>query len=234
MSLDEPFDPFRTATKAKAKIGSSGGTTTTMDREFFAVELPSGATLQVPTEEEAGYLERAVDRYRADYALTNVSDLGEVDRCIGLELQMHRIQVWLGRRVDYDNKPIDENAMMQRSQQLSSEIRQIKKTLGIDKVNRDRTHGRGSVNERMTNLLERARRFGLMRNEQQRRAIVLANQLESLMTQKRNAKTEKERRMLAVTDEDIFQWIETVFIPEFREIDEAYRAGDQKMWILAG
>lgn len=196
------------------------------------VDLPSGAKLNVPTEEEAEYVRRMVEGYQTDYALTNISDIGEVDRCIGLELQMHRCQVWLARRSDYDGKHIEEDKMMQRTRELSAEIRQVKKTLGVDRVARERQSGKGSVYEYIHNLLERARRFGLMRNAQMARAIQLAFKLISLRTAQKNAVTEKEIKMLGVSDADIMEWIDTVFTPAFYEIDEAYREGDQKMWIL--
>jgi hypothetical protein len=223
--FDQPFDPFRVAETEKSAPPPDGA--------FHEIDLPSGARLSVPTLEEAQYLQRMVDGYREDYQLTNVSDIGELDRCITLELQMHRCQVWLIRRTDYDNTKVDENAMMQRTRELSAEIRQVKKTLGVDRVARERQSGKGSVFEYITSILERARRFGLMRNAQMARAIELANKLISLRTAQKNCTTDKELKLLAVTDADIMEWIDQVFTPEFQAIDEAYREGDQKMWILA-
>lgn len=223
---NEPFDPFQQARKAEDEQA------TAEPGNYIAVELPSGATLSVPNHEEAEYLRRVVEGYRTDYALTNVADLGELDRCIGLELQMHRCQVWLARRTDYDGKKVEENSMMQRTRELSAEIRQVKKTLGVDRVARERQSGRGSVYEYVSHVLEKARRFGLMRNAQQARAIELAFKLISMRTAQKNCTTDKEIKMLGVSDADIMDWIDTQFTPAFFEIDEAYREGDQKMWIL--
>lgn len=220
--LDEPFEPFKTPASM----------TTASGQELFQVELPSGALIGVPTEEEAAHLTLTVERYQDQYALENVSDLAEVDRCLCLELQMHRNQVWLARRSDYDGKAVDENALQQRSKESSAEIRQIKKTLGIDKVARDRQTGRGSTHQYISDLLGRARRFGLMRNQQAAKSIELAMELISLVTVHRNA-NEKERRMLRCTEDDIIEWIETVFTPEFMAIDEYFREHDQSTYILS-
>lgn len=222
--LDQPFEPFKPAPSGQAADDS--------ESSFFEVQLPSGVMYAVPTQAEAEHLERKVEQYRDQYALDNVADLGEVDRCLTLELLSHRYQMWLGRRSDYGGKTIDENALQQRCKEISNELRQIKKTLGIDKVSRERQTGKGSAHERVTSILERARRFGLMRNEQSAKATELAMELISMMTARKNCKTEKHKRLLRVTDEDIFEWIDTIFTPEFMAIDEAYRAGDQKMWIM--
>lgn len=221
---DQPFDPWAVA--AKESVAGDG------QAETFVATLPSGAQIQVLTAEEAGYLNGVVAAYETQYALENVSDLSELDRCLGLELQSHRIALFLARGCDYNAKSVDDDKLRQRLKEISMEIRQVKKTLGIDKVNRDRQTGRGSAHERISNILARAHRFGLMRNQQAATAHELAMELISLMQRRRNAVTDKERRMLRVTDDDIFEWIETVFEPEFMAVDEAYRRDDQKMWIL--
>lgn len=230
--LDQPFEPFKAA-QAQAAAAGGNSASGTPDRPLFEVQLPSGAFIAVPTAEEAEHLGNKVAQYREQFNLDNVADLGEVDRCLSLELESHRYHTWLARRCDYDGKAIDENALQQRCKETSGELRQIKKTLGIDKVSRERQTGRGSAYERVTNVLDRARRFGLMRNAQSAKATELAMELISMMTARANCKSDKQKRMLRVTDEDIFEWIETIFTPEFMEIDAAYRREDQRMWILS-
>lgn len=222
-NLDQPFEVFKATPAA-----STGG-----PAELFPVVLPSGALFEVPTQAEAEHLHTKVTQYHEQYALDNVADLGEVDRCLTLELLSHRYQTWLARRTDYDGKSIDENALQQRCKEISNELRQIKKTLGIDKVSRERQTGKGSAFQMVTEILDKARRFGLMRNAQSAKATELAMELISMMTARSNCKNDKQKRMLRVTDEDIFEWIETIFTPEFMAIDAAYREADQKMWILA-
>lgn len=221
--LSKPFELFKATPTDNGKAGE----------DLFQVELPSGAFIAVPTEAEALHLGVKVQQYRDQYALDNVADLGEVDRCLTLELLSHRYQTWLARRTDYDGVKIDENALQQRCKEMSNELRQIKKTLGIDKVSRERQTGKGSAYQRVSDILDRARRFGLMRNEQSAKATELAMELISMMTARSNCKNDKQKRMLRVTDEDIFEWIENIFTPEFMAIDAAYRESDQRMWILS-
>jgi hypothetical protein len=42
---------------------------------------------------------------------------------------------------------------------------------------------------------------------------------------------EIERRENHVTQEDVFDWIRTIAIPEFNAIDEHFRTTSQRFWI---
>jgi len=197
----------------------------------YEVTLPSGATFDVLTADEAEQLTKKVEEYTSQYSLENVADLGDLDIVIQLELMVHRMTLWFSRRYDYDGKRVDENQLAQRAKEISGELRQRKKLLGIDKVARDRARGEGSVHERMTNLLARAERFGIHRNKQSAKAIELAMELISMRNTSRNCPDDKMRKRLAVTDQDIMSWVDTYFTKEFQQLDIDYRNSDQRTWI---
>ena len=143
---------------------------------------------------------------------------------------IHRWGRWLSRRVDDAGIPIDEKTVGDRIASTSSELRQLKKLLGIDKVAREKAKGEGSVPHYLANLLERAKAFGVNRERQLDKSLELANQLASLVLLYRNCNAD-ERRNLHVTEADLIEWIESFFVPEFEAVDAYFRSHAQKFWV---
>lgn len=194
------------------------------------VTLPSGTSHPVLNHYEAEYLTERVARYHEDNALTNISDLQDLDRMLAMELFVHRWSIWVSQRSDYDGRAIDEAFYQRQVNAYSTELRQLKKLLGLDKPARDRTKGEGSVAHYWSQLGVRAKAFGVMRNRQLDRALILTNQLIGLVTFHKNA-TEAEREEFHVTAEDIVEWIDSVYRPEYSEIDEHFRHHEQTFWV---
>lgn len=217
MSSPPPFQPF------------SSGAVATADSEFIPVELPSGAFYEVLTQEEAEYVEGKTADYTHGFQFNNVADLGELDRLVEMELLVHRYNRWLGRRKDYKGAAIDEGPLQTKVNSWSTEIRQIKLKLGIDKVTRDRQRGEGSVAQRWTTTITRAKAFGVMRCKQASMAITLAQQLIALMDLRRNTDDiDKER--LKLSDAGILEWIDTRFRDDFTEIAAHFRKTEMHYW----
>lgn len=200
----------------------------------LVVALPSGAAFEVMNEEEAQYLAERVRRYLDDNTFVNVSDLQDLDGMLTLELLRHRWTRWLGMRQTYDGKPIDEPRLGGDVESLSRELRQLKRTLGIDKPARDRTRGEGSVAQRWAALTHRARLMGITRNQQAVEAITLTMQLIGVVTFSRNLETDEERRLYKVAPEDILDWVWEKMRPRMEEIDRRFRQDGpeaQKLWV---
>jgi hypothetical protein len=193
------------------------------------VTLPSGGTFSASVH-EAEFISDLSRRYTTEFAFQSSSDLSDLDRVVIFEALVRRWGRWLSRRVDDTGLPIDEKTVGDRISNTSSELRQLKKLLGIDKVAREKAKGEGSVPHYIANLLERAKAFGVHRERQLDKALELANQLSSLVVLHRNC-TEDERRSLHVTQGDLIEWIETVYIPEFEAIDAHFRANEQRFWV---
>lgn len=195
----------------------------------FQVASPSGSKMFVLTQGEKAYYEDRAKRYLADNHFVNVSDLQDVDRLLMLELMVTRWGTWLSQETDYWGGAIDPDVLQKSVKEYSTEIRQVKRTLGIDKLNRDKEKGE-SVADYIETLRKRAREFGVMRNEQAVKAITLFKELEALMIFYTNC-DERERQENNVEVDDVIEWITKVAIPEFNVIDEKFRENQQKYWI---
>lgn len=192
--------------------------------------LPSGAVFTVLTEAEAEHLRGRVAQYHEQLSLSNVSDLATLDTVIGLELLIYRYNHWLSMRCRYDSSAVDEGSLLKSVRDLSAECRLLKKTLGIDKVTRDRQRGDGSVAHFIARLAERAGRFGVMRSATCAKAIELGQQV-LMMVDWHKGCDEEERREYHLEHADIFAWLDTTYRKELGEVDAAFRAGDQQFWI---
>lgn len=201
--------------------------------EGLPVRLPSGAVYTVMTQAEVEYVEDRTRRYLEDNHFVNVSDLQDVDRMLMMEVLSFRWSLWISTGRDYFGEPIDDNGYRRSLNDYSGEVRQLKKTLGIDKVARDKQKGEDSVSAYLEQLRVRAKEFGIMREEQCSKAIQLAQDLRALMTLHDNS-DEKERAELHCDTEDVLDWIRTVFDPEFEKVDEYFRSKQpdgQRYWV---
>ena len=193
------------------------------------VMLPSGSKFFVHNG-EVSYFNDRVKKYQSDNHFTNMSDLQDLDRLIITELLVWRWGMWVSQKRDYWGDPVDENQWQKAIKDHSAEIRQLKKSLGLDKETRDKTKGEGSFEEFMKNLRSRAKEFGYMRNEQAAKSIELFQQLKTLIVMYNNC-DEQERAEQHITKDDLLEWIENTAIPEFDKVDEEFRKTNQRYWI---
>jgi hypothetical protein len=198
-------------------------------RNNIKVEGPSGAIYEVIHPLEKDYWNTTVKKYLSDYRFTNISDLQDLDRVVVQELMSYRYNQWVALEKDYWDEAIDVKEINRQIVEISKELRQLKKALGIDKVSREKDQG-DSVAAYIESLRRRAHEFGVMRNEQSVKAITLFQELISLVIFYEQC-TPDERKSEHIELEDIFEWIKTQAIPEFEEIDKKFRETQQKYWI---
>lgn len=185
------------------------------------------------TKAEQEFFEERSKEYTHAFKFTNVSDLAALDQVLEWELLIHRYSTFLSLGKDWRGDEIaSEGSLRREVKALSEELRQVKAALKIDKKGRD-NDVTNDVASRWEELRIRAREFGVMRNEQAAKAVELANHLIALyeMYERSDA---QERQANRCHPDDIVQWIGEVFKPQFRAIDEAFRAGKQKMWMIKG
>jgi hypothetical protein len=198
------------------------------DEGNIPVEAPSGALFHVLVEAEKEYFEDVANRYMADNQFINVSDVQDLDRVLMMELLVYRWSSWLTNETDYQGMSVDPIALNKSIKDFSSEIRLMKKALGMDKATREKDKGE-SVHEYIDNLGVRAKAFGYMRDMQHARTIELFQDLKALIEFFDNC-TPEERKENSVEMEDIMEWCREIAIPEFDSIDLEFRK-EQKMWI---
>jgi hypothetical protein len=193
------------------------------------VQLPSGATFYVITQDEADYLNERVTRYLSDNHFVNVADFQDVDKMVTFELFIHRWNLWLSKGKDYYNDDINAKQLADTIATYSSELRQLKKALNIDKTSRDKQRGDDSVPAYLDALRQRAREFGYMRNAQFQHVIESFQRISAYLTYYDNC-TEQERIEQGVTLDDVIVLIRET-IAEFNAIDETFRKEKQSMWV---
>lgn len=191
--------------------------------------LPSGAVYYVLTSGESAYLSDRILRYQADNHFINVSDIQDIDKMIVFELLIHRWTLWLSKGRDYYDEDINIKQFAEMVNSYSTEVRQLKKALGVDKVTRDRTRGDDSLPAFWAHLQRRAKEFGVMRNEQLVATITAFQRLKALLQFHDNA-DEIERRENHCEIDDLVQLLREE-IARFDQIDETFRHEKQSLWV---
>lgn len=194
----------------------------------YEVTAPSGVSFVVITASEEEQFNNMVRRYTSDNHFTNVSDLQDLDRIIFLELLCYRYSLWVSVGHDYFSDPISEPDLNKQIKDMSTEVRQLKKSLSLDKDSRDKDKGQ-DIASYIQNLGIRAKEFGVSRNEQAVQAITLFHELKSLVEFHENC-TEDERRENGIKMEDLYEWIRDIAIPAFVEVDDKFKE-QQKYWV---
>lgn len=191
------------------------------------VALPSGGLFKVH-DSEFQYFKSRADKYLSDNDFHNVSDFQDVDRLLILELLCHRWGLWISTQRDYWNDPVDENTLQKSLKDHSTEVRQLKKSLGLDRETREKLRGEDSVENYLARLRQRALHFGYMRNKQAASAIEMLMELRSIVTLHDNC-DERERIEQGCTIDQIMIWFREQFA-EFDQIDADFRK-EQATWI---
>lgn len=197
----------------------------------IGVVMPSGAWQPVMNYAEQRFMEARIEQYGEHNQLSNISDIAELDRMLVFELLVHRLGTWLGTGFDYDAEPIVAAKIQEQLGSFSTEIRLIKKNLGLDRPARERAKGEGSIEHYWSQLRVRAGQFGINRSKQLNRALELSNELQMYVQVSDNCADDEEREKLHCTLPEIFNWIRSYYIPEYTAIDAHFRTETQSMWI---
>lgn len=195
---------------------------------LYVTGVASDAEFEVLTREEKDVFETTLKKYTEDYKFENISDLQDLDRLVSLELLSYRYTWWLVKGKDYDDLQFAEKDVRDHKQKVDQEIRALKKSLGMDRKNRFESEQQ-SVSEYLSSLLRRAKEFGIHRNNQVAKAIDIFEDLKTMIGL-HDRTDEEERRHLGVDTDQILDWIRNTAIPEYDEIDNAFRK-EQRYWI---
>jgi len=190
---------------------------------------PAGGTFIVLTPDEQRFFEDLCDKYTRDYAFQNVSDLADLERVVQGEVLSQRYNRYLSVGDDYWGDPISTKEFSDAVKTVSGELRQLKKALGIDRTSR-RMDSTESLSDYVGKLLERAREFGVMRNEQSTKVLTIFHELRALITLHDNC-TEEERREQGAEMEDIMTWLRDYAFVEFDAIDTEFVNTRQRFWV---
>lgn len=218
------------ADKAKPKSLQKSGITPSRRQppKPKVVKGASGSPYEVIHDLEVAWYNEARDKYLAHYSFENIADIQDLDRLLQSELLAYRWGYWLANEADYDNHSIDEKHTRESLQKTQTELRLLKKHMGMDRRGRIESQSQ-SVADYLSTLKKRAKEFGIHRNTQVAKIIDLFSELETLIGL-HDRTDEQERAELGVTEYEIINWIRETAIPEWQAIDNEFRK-EQRYWI---
>lgn len=199
------------------------------DDELKPIMLPSGGMFWA-YDREVAYFNERVKKYLKDNHFSNMADLATLDQVLMLEMLVWRWTTWVSQQKDYWDEPINEAGTAKSIKEISGELRQLKTSLGIDKVSRDKQRGEDSVVKYIENLRLRAREFGINREKQLDVALELFNEVKARITLYFNC-TPDERQELECTAEQLMEWLRDDVIPTYNKVDEHFRQNKQRLWV---
>jgi hypothetical protein len=218
-----PMAPLPPSKLSQQSIDTVSGKVT-----IYTVKSATGTDVHLQAKSEADWYRSQREKYQSQNHFTNISDLQDLDRLLTLEVMVHRWSTWLTQGFNYDGEHIEPHMLKSNIADYSKEIRAIKAALGIDRVTRDKDKGE-TVGDYLTNLLRRAKEFGVQRNKEYETAVTLMWELINRV-QTYDRCDDLERRDLNLSPESILEWVRTQVIPEWNTITTSFQ-DDQRMWI---
>lgn len=195
------------------------------------VQLVSGQNLQVMGDDEVVWFEATRDKYLSETKFTAATDHRDLDRLLVLELMVYRWTIHIGRGFDYQGEEADEDQLQKNIKLYSDQITKVKVAMGMNKAARDAEQDQSSPAAYLQNLKARAKAFGIHRETQLRKALVLVNELSTIVGTFDRSDAEERRKIGFEAETDVLDWIRDTMLPEFRAIDDYFREHEQRFWV---
>ncbi len=191
----------------------------------------SGETLVVQSEAERRWFETSRDTYVEQTKFTQTTDLRDLDRLLGLELSVFRMTQHLAAGHDYQGFEIDEVLVRRHVREYSEQITRVKGSMGLTKAARDEKTSGGDLSAYISDLKARAKIFGIHREQQLMKALVLINELKAIVGAFDRSDDEERVRLGFKDEKEIIEWVRTRLIPEYDQLDQHFRDNQQRYWI---
>lgn len=205
----------------------------TTRRPRHKVRTVTGQEIELLHEREKKFYEQARDKYLAEFSFTIASDLRALDRLLLLETQMYRTQWFLAAGMDYDAvdlDPKDEVALQRTVKEVTNQISEIQRDLGLTKAQRDK-ESHESVGAYLADLKIRAKEHGVKREKELGRALELTHELFGICGAYQRSNDHERKKMGWDSADQIVTWVMDYMRPEFTAIDEYFREHQQKFWV---
>ncbi len=200
-------------------------------RNMRSVRMVSGKITQVQTDQEAEYFDESRDAYLKQTKFTENTDLKDLDRLLVLELMTFRWTQHLAAGADYDGDMVNERQLTADIKLYSDQINKIKESMGLSKKAREEAQADGNFSAWLTDLKSRARLFGIHRENQLTKALVLMKELFTIVNTYDRCDAEERRKTGFENETEILDWIRNVMQPEFNALDEYFREHSQRYWV---
>lgn len=202
-----------------------------MTQEQHEVQTVGGETLRVLAAAEARWFTQTRDSYLAQTKFTDTTDLQDLDRLLVQELMVFRLSQFLAGGCDYEGFEIDETLLRRNVREYSEQITRLKESMGLTKRARDDATAGGDVNAYITQLLAKAKVFGVHREKQLTKALILMNELSAIVGAFDRSDEEERHRLGFENEKEIVDWVRGRMIPEYQELDAHFRENEQRYWI---
>lgn len=197
----------------------------------YEVRMVSGETVRVLGDVEARWFNATRDSYLSQLHFTETTDLRDLDRLLVLELMVFRWTQQLAAGQDYIGMEIDEEKIRKNIKEYSESVNKLKESMGLTKKARDDAANAGDFATWLADLKMRAKAFGVHREHQLSKALVLMNELLSIVSAYDRADTEERHKLGFESETEIVDWIRTTMATEYAEVDRHFRENEQRYWI---
>jgi hypothetical protein len=195
------------------------------------VTMVSGETVRVLGDVEARWFNTTRDSYLDQLLFTETTDLRDLDRLLVLELMVFRWTQQLAAGQDYIGMEVDDDQIRKNIKEYSEAVTKIKESMGLTKKARDDAANAGDFSTWLANLKTRAREFGIHREHQLSKALVLINELSSIVSAFDRSDEEERSKLGWENEKEIVDWVRSTMLPEFRAVDEHFRVNQQRYWV---
>lgn len=210
--------------------------------EGFQVNLPAGGVLHLKTQEEVDMWDRTAAAYVKEYRLSKANDLVALGAILSQNLTLFRAQQRLnGMEAELDQagvptgryKSIQVDAKTLSASQgaitkASIEIRELEKSLGIDKKTRE-AGGAYNVADYLTNLKKAAHEMGVHISERVKFYEDVMMEARWKIRLLRNGDPE-DRQHHDISEAKILDWLEKK-LAEAEQVDKDYAADKGKIFL---
>jgi hypothetical protein len=195
------------------------------------VLMVSGQMLEVMSDAEAKWWNTSRDKYSEQTRFSENTDLQDLDRLLILELMVYRWSQFLAMGHDYEGFTIEEEKLRRAMREYSDQISKLKASMGLTKQVRDAAAAEGDFSQWMSDLKVRAKAFGIHREHQLTKALVLMNELSGMVGTFDRADAEERAKTGYTTEKDIVAWVRHTMLPEYHALDEHFRKNQQVYWV---
>ncbi len=195
------------------------------------VTMVSGESVRVLGDVEARWFNTTRDSYTAQLHFTETTDLRDLDRLLVLELMVFRWTQQLAAGQDYIGMEIDEEKIRKNIREYSESVNKLKDTMGLSKKARDDAANSGDFATWLADLKMRAKAFGVHREKQLSKALILMNELLSIVTAYDRSDGEEREKLGFTNEAEIVDWIRTIMAVEYAAVDEHFRRTSQSYWV---
>ncbi len=195
------------------------------------VSTVSGELLTLLTDSEVRWYNDTRHSYMEQLRFTETTDLRDLDRVLLMELLIFRWGNWLAAGEMYDGFEVpDEDKLRLNVRHYSEQITRVKDSMGLSKKVRDDAANDGNFAAYLADLKSRARIFGMHRENQLQKALVLINELFAVLGTYDRSDDEERKKIGFETADDILEWIRVTMRPEYDALDQHFRDHEQRMW----